>query len=118
MDSDTSRHMCNDTSLLEKMVMVNDVVEVGEGTLASVKEIGTLRAEVVADGVSKYIVSNEVQLVPNLSTNQIFVRCLKWKDINKSFSNDQYDAKRGVVFIIEIVNGKTVVKGLKRVWAF
>lgn len=86
--------MYNDASRLKNAVMLNDVVKVGEGTLASAKGIETLGVEIVADIALHYIVANDVAVVPYLATSRLSVSFLRRGGLHLSFTNNPYDVEK------------------------
>lgn len=69
--------MTNNALLLENMVAVENLVEVGEGTKFQIERIETLREKVVADGRTQTIIVKDFLFVPSLTKTFLSVSCLR-----------------------------------------
>lgn len=61
--------MTKNYQYLEGISEMDDVVEVGTGSTTNAIGIGTLRAKLVAEGVSREMVENNVVFGPALTSN-------------------------------------------------
>lgn len=86
----------------------------GEGSLQTFKGIGTLRDDVMKDGVYQYIVAREVEFVPDLTTNSPSVSCLRRIGLCVPFYDDPADPDKKVVTISERICDKIIDKGFQR----
>lgn len=86
----------------------------GECSQLTVRNVDTLRSEVIMDGMQNIILVDDVAFVPELKTNMLSVSRLHKKGCRTTFADEPCKPEVGMVSTIDKTTGCTILREIER----